>query len=86
LWIKDGGDVITLSKRLGHATPQVTMSTYADEIEEANDNTVRRARVNAMFEGTSMASRLGIWSVPRAGNSAATRNAHENLSLVHPVA
>ncbi|MEA2252724.1 MAG: hypothetical protein QOG70_2966 [Solirubrobacteraceae bacterium] len=33
LWIKDGGDVITLSKRLGHATPQVTMSTYADDIE-----------------------------------------------------
>jgi integrase len=27
LWIKDGGDVNTLSKRLGHATPQVTMST-----------------------------------------------------------
>lgn len=26
LWIKDGGDVITLSKRLGHGSPQITMS------------------------------------------------------------
>lgn len=43
LWIKDGGDVITLSKRLGHAAPQVTMSTYADEIEEANDHTIRKS-------------------------------------------
>jgi integrase len=56
LWIKDGGDVITLSKRLGHATPQVTMTTYADEIEEANDN--RKARVNALFGGTTMAARM----------------------------
>lgn len=54
LWIKDGGDVITLSKRLGHATPQVTMTTYADEIEEANDHAVRKARVNALFGGTAM--------------------------------
>ena len=56
LWIKDGGDVITLSKRLGHATPQVTMSTYADEIEEANDSAIRRARVNALFGATKMAA------------------------------
>jgi integrase len=58
LSIKDGGDVITLSKRLGHATPQVTMSTYADEIEEANDSAIRKARVNALFGGTKMAARL----------------------------
>jgi hypothetical protein len=58
VWIKDGGDVITLSKRLGHATPNVTMSVYADEIEEANDNAIRKARVNALFEGTGMAARL----------------------------
>ncbi len=58
LWIKDGGDIITLSKRLGHATPQVTMTTYADDIEEANDNAVRKARVNALFDGTGMALRL----------------------------
>jgi hypothetical protein len=58
LWIKDGGDVITLSRRLGHATPQVTMSTYADEIEEANDNAVRKARVNALFGGIAMAARM----------------------------
>jgi integrase len=56
LWIKDGGDVITLSKRLGHANPQITMSVYADEIEEAADHSIRRARVNALFEGTRMAA------------------------------
>lgn len=50
--------MITLSKRLGHATPQVTMTTYADEIEEANDNSIRKARVNALFEGTGMAARM----------------------------
>jgi integrase len=58
LWIKDGGDVITLSKRLGHGTPQVTMTVYADEIEEANDNAVRKARVNALFRDTDMAALL----------------------------
>jgi integrase len=58
LWIKDGGDVITLSKRLGHANPQITMTTYAAEIEEANDNSMRKARVNALFEGTQMAARM----------------------------
>jgi integrase len=54
LWIKDGGDVITLSKRLGHANPQITMSVYADEIEESADHSIRRAHVNALFEGTRM--------------------------------
>ena len=58
LWLKDGGDAVTLSKRLGHATPQVTMTTYADEIEEANDNTIRKARVNALFGSTKMAARM----------------------------
>lgn len=58
LWIKDGGDVITLSKRLGHSSPQITMSTYADEIEEANDSTIRRARVNSLFGSTKMAARM----------------------------
>jgi hypothetical protein len=47
--------VITLSERLGHATPQVTMTTYAAEIEEANDSAIRKARVNALFGGTQMA-------------------------------
>ncbi len=41
-----GGEVVTLSKRLGHATPQVTMTVYADEIEEANDGAARRAQAN----------------------------------------
>lgn len=58
LWIKDGGDVITLSRRLGHANPNVTMNTYASEIEEANDHSVRRARVEALFNGTGMAARM----------------------------
>jgi integrase len=59
LWIKDGGDVISLFKRLGHATPQVTMSVYADEIEEANDSAIRKARADALFVGSGMAARLG---------------------------
>lgn len=57
--VRCGGDVITLSKRLGHATPQMTLSVYADEIEEANDNAVRKASVNALFSGTKMAARHG---------------------------
>lgn len=52
------GPVITLYKRLGDATPQVTMSVYADEIEEANDHTIRKARVNALFAATKMAASL----------------------------
>ena len=32
------------------------MSVYADEIEEAADHSIRRARVNALFEGTRMAA------------------------------
>lgn len=56
LWIKDGGDPISLSKRLGHASPQVTMTTYADEIEEATDRATRKARVDALFGRTAMAS------------------------------
>jgi integrase len=60
LWIKDGGDVITLSKRLGHANPQITMSVYADEIEEAADHSIRRARVNALFQGTRMAALVTV--------------------------
>lgn len=58
LWIKDGGDVITLSKRLGHANPQITMSHYADEIQEAQDRTARQARVDAMYGDTKMATLL----------------------------
>jgi hypothetical protein len=50
--------VITLSRRLGHANPQITMSVYATEIEESVDHTIRRARVNALFAGTGMAALL----------------------------
>lgn len=49
-----------VSKRLGHATAQVTMSTYADEIEEAADNTIRMKRVEAMFASTRMAALLSV--------------------------
>ncbi|MBA3672999.1 MAG: site-specific integrase [Gemmatimonadaceae bacterium] len=56
LWIKDGGDIVTLSKRLGHASVQVTISTYVSEIEEANDDRVRRAQVERMYKGTKMAA------------------------------
>ncbi len=69
LWIKGGGDLITLSKRLGHKTPQITMTTYAHEIEEAQDNAARTARVEAMFSGTEMAAVLaaGAPSSPSSG-------------------
>ena len=68
LWIKDGGDVISLSKRLGHATPMVTMSTYASEIEEANDSAIRKARADALFAGTGMAASLGSKLAAAEGN------------------
>lgn len=58
LWIKDGGDVVTLSRRLGHTSPQITMTTYAHVIEEASDDAVRRARVDAMYAGSSMAAAM----------------------------
>jgi len=56
LWIMDGGDIVSLSKRLGHATPLVTMTTYAHAIDEANDDAVRRARVDAMYASSQMAA------------------------------
>ncbi len=58
LWIMDGGGIVTLSKRLGHASPQITMTTYASDIEEANDHSIRKARVNALFGSTKMAASL----------------------------
>lgn len=58
LWIKDGGDIVTLSKRLGHASPSVTMSVYASEIGEANDHALRKTRVNGLFSKTAMAAAL----------------------------
>jgi hypothetical protein len=48
------------------------MTTYAAEIEEANDNSVRKARVNALFEGTQMAARManiGGQISPQAGTA-----------------
>jgi site-specific recombinase XerD len=80
LWIKDGGDVITLSKRLGHGSPQITMSVYADEIEEANDNTVRKARVNALFSGTQMAARMAATEGETTRETATSESA-EVISL-----
>lgn len=71
LWIKDGGDVITLSRRLGHANPNITMNTDANEIEEANDHSVRRARVEALFDGTGMAATSGGGSPQTAAGSLA---------------
>jgi integrase len=59
LWIKEGGDIITLSKRLGHSTHQVTMTTYADEIEEVNDRSARMAHLDRIFGGTGMARQFG---------------------------
>jgi integrase len=58
LWLKSGGDAVSLSKRLGHANPQVTMSVYADIIEEVNDSEARKARLDTMFGATKMAGVL----------------------------
>jgi integrase len=80
LWIKDGGDVITLSKRLGHANPQVTMTTYASEIEEANDSALRLARVEAMYEGTGMAALMAAGGSQKTQQTATTDSA-EVVSL-----
>lgn len=74
LWIKEGGEVVTLSKRLGHATPQVTMTVYADEIEEANDGAARRAQANQLFAGTKLAAFLAA--------PGCTRRAQDGIALV----
>lgn len=73
-WIKDGGDVVTLSKRLGHSTPQVTMTTYADEIEEANDSAARKARVDALFGATEMAALMAATTAAARHRKAGTPN------------
>jgi hypothetical protein len=72
--------VITLSKRLGHATPQVTMTTYADEIEEANESAIRKARVNALFGQTKMAARMAAAGCD-SRRLAASAEAAEVISL-----
>lgn len=80
LWIKDGGDVITLSRRLGHANPQITMSVYATEIEESVDHSIRKARVNALFDGTGMAASMAAAGT-HSGEYATTGAGAEVLSL-----
>jgi hypothetical protein len=45
----------------------ITMTTYAAEIEEANDNAIRKARVDAMFSSTRMAASLGGREVEPSG-------------------
>lgn len=75
LWIKNGGDAVTLSKRLGHATPQVTMTTYAAEIEEANDRAAKRAKANELFGGTAMAARMAAIGSERPSHDASAADA-----------
>jgi integrase-like protein len=82
LWLKDGGDVATLSKRLGHATPQVTMSVYADVIEEANDHAIRKARVEAMFKDTKMAALLAASGSGCAPRKRAASTADESTARI----
>lgn len=67
--LKEGGEVVTLSKRLGHATPQVTMTVYADEIEEANDGAARRAQANQLFAGTKLAAFLAASETGHGGDA-----------------
>ncbi len=56
LVLSESSGVITLSKRLCHASPQITMTTYASDIEEANDHSIRKARANSLFGSTKMAA------------------------------
>ncbi len=48
-WIASGGDVVELSRFLGHASPAVTASVYAGEWEAAARSDERRRRIEGMF-------------------------------------
>lgn len=50
--IADGGDVATVQKALGHATPAITLNTYTHLWPKAEDRTCNAAQglMNAAFD------------------------------------
>ena len=48
-WIANGGDLVELSKRLGHADPSITASVYAHDFEAAARSDQRRARLDSIY-------------------------------------
>jgi integrase len=50
-WIAEGGDLVELSSRLGHADPSITAGVYSHEFEAAARSAERRARLDAMYGG-----------------------------------
>jgi len=54
-WIASGGDLVELSRTLGHRDPAITASTYSHEFERATRSDERRARLDSMF-GSKLAT------------------------------
>ena len=55
-WIAAGGDLVEVSAHMGHATPQITASTYSHEFEKAARSDARRARLDGIF-GSALEAR-----------------------------
>lgn len=51
-WIANGGDLVELSARLGHANPAITASVYSHEFESARRSSERTARLDAIYGST----------------------------------
>src|SRR6476620_9536056 len=47
--IADGWDLVSVSRRLGHASPNVTASFYSHEFEQAHRRDERRARLDGLY-------------------------------------
>lgn len=50
-WIANGGDLVELSRHLGHSNPAITASVYAGEFEAAARAEERRDLIGSMFGG-----------------------------------
>ncbi|HET7445820.1 MAG TPA: tyrosine-type recombinase/integrase [Solirubrobacterales bacterium] len=48
-WIANGGDLVELSRHLGHSNPAITASVYAGEFEAAARAEERRNLIGSMF-------------------------------------
>lgn len=49
LWIAEGGDIVSLSSRLGHSDPAITARVYAHQIEEAERSQARTEKLEGMY-------------------------------------
>jgi integrase len=81
-WIAQGGDVVELSSRLGHADPSITAGVYSHEFEAAARSAERRARLDAMYgaEVPNVAASVAAAEVNSA-QSAATGTDGEVVDL-----